>query len=230
MSTSVTYDVMAAPSTLPPVNAKISNNVTIPAPAMIVPPSNKSLPQPASNMYRGSAQALANMPKFYYNIANSTAANDTKAMICELQVQFCATAKCKDVNDTIEHNFCDVKNGMATMCTCKNSRSRLAQYQWPVQSQDCLMRLQHCVDTCNNQRETPFAVRSKCMEGCQDQIGSSCMKPEQYGASYMVSKPGQKPSYHIVDQSQPQNAGARALVNVVLMGGTVLLASVVVLL
>ena len=139
-----------------------------------------------------------------------------------MQTNFCATAGCSDDTDEISHNFCDVSHGMATMCTCKKSLSRLPQYQWPVQSQDCLLRMQRCVDLCNNQRETPFMRRSVCMQSCQDQIGSSCDKTVQYGVSYMVDKPGKLPTYQIVDQSQPQSAGARLYVNLALMSFTAL--------
>jgi len=168
-------------------------------------------------MYRGSQQALENLPTFYFQIANSSQTDSAKQLICDTQTHFCQTAGCSDEEDEISHNFCDVANGMGTMCTCKKSVSRLAQYQWPVQSQDCLLRLQTCIDTCNNRREIPFTQRSECTQACNDQIGSSCSKPEQYGVSYMVTKPGQMPTYKIVDQSQPQSAGAQLRSSVMLV-------------
>ncbi|WFD44441.1 E1 ubiquitin-activating enzyme [Malassezia psittaci] len=94
--------------------------------------------------------------------------------------------------------------------------SRLPQYQWPVQAQDCLLRLQACSDSCNNQRTTPFAQRNTCAQACADQIGSSCGKTEQYGSNYAVKKPGQTPSYLIVDQSNPQSAAFHTSVNLIM--------------
>ncbi|WFD19225.1 E1 ubiquitin-activating enzyme [Malassezia caprae] len=197
---------MARPSSLPPPDANITSNVTVPPPTTSAS-WNGSVPKTFSIMYRGSQQALNNLPAFYFQIANSSQTVSAKQLICDTQIHFCQVAGCSDDDDEISHNFCDLDKGMGTMCTCKKSVSRLAQYQWPVQSQDCLLRLQACIDTCNNQRETPFPQRSECTQACNDQIGSSCSKPEQYGASYMVMKPGQMPTYKIMDQSQPQSAG-----------------------
>lgn len=216
LSTSASFNVMAAPTSLPPPDANITSNVTVPSPTASAS-WNGSVPQAFSIMYRGSQQALDNLPTFYFQIANSSQTDSAKQLICDTQTHFCLTAGCSDDDDEISHNFCDVANGMGTMCTCKKSVSRLAQYQWPVQSQDCLLRLQTCIDTCNNQRETPFSQRSECTQACNDQIGSSCNKPEQYGASYMVMKPGQMPTYKIVDQSQPQSAGAQLRSSVILV-------------
>ncbi|WFD27105.1 hypothetical protein MNAN1_002101 [Malassezia nana] len=193
---------------MPSADANITSNVTLPSPSETAT-WNGTVPRGFSIMYRGSQQALDNLPKFYFQIANSSQTESAKQLICDTQVHFCRTAGCSDDDDEISHNFCDVNNGMGTMCTCKKSMSRLAQYQWPVQSQDCLLRLQACIDTCSNQRETPFSQRSECTKACNDQIGSSCSKPQQYGASYMVTKPGETPNYEIVDQSQAQSAGVQ---------------------
>ena len=153
-----------------------------------------------------------------------TQQNETKTLICEMQVHFCQVSGCSDASDEISHNFCDVNKGMATMCTCKKSLSRLPMFQWPVQSHDCLIRAQTCLDMCNNQRSTPFEQLADCRQACADRIASSCGKPMQYGASYAVSKPGHAPSYLIVDQSQPQSAGTHVRPSVVSISAAALAA------
>ncbi|WFD29987.1 hypothetical protein MSPP1_001001 [Malassezia sp. CBS 17886] len=206
-STSVPFNIMSAPASLGKPNATVSSNVTLPAPAQTASWSGP-LPALISQMYRGSNQSLENLPKLHWNLANSSLSRDQKQNICASQTHFCATAGCEDDSDNVVHNFCDLDKGMATMCACAKSASRLLQYQWPVQSQDCLIRLQTCSDMCNNQRATPFQQRSTCSQACADQIGSSCGKPEQYGVSYMVSKPGALPEYAIKSQADAQKNGA----------------------
>ncbi|KAI3617536.1 hypothetical protein CBS9595_003445 [Malassezia furfur] len=224
MSTSVAYDVMSAPSSIATANATASSNVTY-SPAKSTATWSGALPTLISLMYRGSDEAKAHLPTFYWTLANASLASSQLDLICQTQTHFCATAGCEDGDDHVEHNFCDTSKGMATMCTCAKSKSRLPQYQWPVQSQDCLLRLQACRDACNNQKATPFAQRNTCTQACADQIGSSCGKTEQYGANYAVSKPGQTPSYLIVDQSAAQGAGARTAANLALVGAVSLAAA-----
>ena len=221
VSTSAAFDVMNAPSSIAPVDGNITANVSYPAPQATAT-WNTSLPPLISQMYRGSKEAEAHLPEFYWTLANTSLSRSDLQMICDMQTHFCATGGCSDGDDEISQNFCDPAKGMATMCTCKKSYSRLPQYQWPVQSQDCLLRLQVCTDTCNNQRATPFAQRGDCRQACADQIGSSCGKTEQYGASYAVRKRGQMPSYHIVSQAEPQSAGFRVQANLALVAAAAL--------
>ena len=213
-------DVMEKPNKISTasssLNLTLSSNVTADT-AGNVSKWEGQLPPLMSNMYRGNKDEIQHLPKLYFNLANSSLSSDNKKVICDLQVQYCQTAGCKNDTDVIEHNFCDLQKGMATMCTCKKSLSRLNQYEWPVQVHDCLIRLQKCIDMCNNKRETNFRQRSDCTNACDAQIGSSCSKPEQYGASYMVSAPGNTPTYQIVDQSKPQNAGTQAYASVALV-------------
>lgn len=223
-STSVAYNVMSAPSSIATPNATASSNVTYAA-AKSTATWSGALPTLISLMYRGSDEAKAHLPTFYWTLANASLESSQLDLICQTQTHFCATAGCEDGDDHVEHNFCDTSKGMATMCTCAKSKSRLPQYQWPVQSQDCLLRLQACRDACNNQKETPFAQRNSCTQACADQIGSSCGKTEQYGANYAVSKPGQTPSYLIVDQSDAQGAGARTAANLALVSAVSLAAA-----
>ena len=208
------FDVYAKPSSLPQASKSASSNVSTAKIVDVASWGDGPLPSLISNMYRGNNESVANLPKFYFNLANSTLPKDSKQLVCDIQVDFCKRSGCEEDEDELEYNFCDVDKGMATMCKCKKSVSRLAQYQWPVQSSDCQIRRQTCKDVCNNKRETHFRQRAECIKACEDQIGSSCDKPEQYGSSYMVSSPGKTPSYHIVDQSNPQGAGAHVAVSV----------------
>ncbi|WFD00059.1 hypothetical protein MYAM1_002805 [Malassezia yamatoensis] len=214
-STSSAYNVMSAPASVAATSGNITSNVTSTT-AKLTATWNGTLPQLISQMYRGSEEAEANLPHFYWNLANASLSETQLQMICDSQTKFCATSGCTDNDDQIAHNFCDTSKGMATMCTCSKSASRLPQYQWPVQAQDCLLRLQACSDACNNQRTTPFAQRNACAQACADQIGSSCGKTEQYGSTYAVKKPGQSPSYLIVDQSNPQSAAFHTSVHLVM--------------
>lgn len=223
-STSAAFNVMSAPASLAPSNASISANYSQ-APAQATAAWTGPLPALMSQMYRGSNEALNNLPTFYWTLANASFSHTQLQQICDQQTHFCATSGCSDGDDTISKNFCDVNKGMATMCTCKTSYSRLPQYQWPVQMQDCLFRLQACTDACNNQRATPFTQRGQCSQACADQIGSSCGKVEQYGATYAVQKPGQTPSYHIVSQAEAQSAGARTHANLALVAAVSALAA-----
>ena len=207
-------DVYAKPSSLPQASKSASSNVSTAQIADVAIWGDGPLPSLISNMYRGNNESIANLPKFYFNLANSSLPKDSKQLVCDIQVDFCKRSGCEEDEDELEYNFCDVDKGMATMCKCKKSVSRLAQYQWPVQSSDCQIRRQTCKDVCNNKRETHFRQRAECIKACEDQIGSSCDKPEQYGSSYMVSSPGKTPSYHIVDQSNPQGAGAHVAASV----------------
>ena len=211
---------MAAPSSIASPNVTVKSNVSDPGPAAATAVWNRPLPALISQNYRGSPISEEQLPKFYFNIANSSLPNTDFSSLCDQQRKFCATAGCEDDDDQISNNLCDEKNGMAVMCTCKKSRSRLAQFEWPVQLNDCLMRTQQCQDTCNNGRETSFVQRSQCTQACADHIGSSCGKPVQYGANYAVTTPGQRPNYQLVDQSEPRSAGVRVgapLVRVVLV-------------
>ena len=208
------FDVYAKPSSLPQASKSASSNVSTAKIVDVASWGDGPLPSLISNMYRGNNESVANLPKFYFNLANSTLPKHSKQLVCDLQVDFCKRSGCEEDEDELEYNFCDVDKGMATMCKCKKSVSRLAQYQWPVQSSDCQIRRQTCKDVCNNKRETHFRQRAECIKACEDQIGSSCDKPEQYGSSYMVSSPGKTPSYHIVDQSNPQGAGAHVAASV----------------
>lgn len=207
-------DVYAKPSSLPQASKSASSNVSTAQIADVAIWGDGPLPSLISNMYRGNNESIANLPKFYFNLANSSLPKDSKQLVCDIQVDFCKRSGCEEDEDELEYNFCDVDKGMATMCKCKKSVSRLAQYQWPVQSSDCQIRRQTCKDVCNNKRETHFRQRAECIKACEDQIGSSCDKPEQYGSSYMVSSPGKTPSYRIVDQSNPQGAGAHVAASV----------------
>ena len=207
--TSAAYNVMAAPSSVPSANSTVRSNVSDPGPpAASAAWGNRPLPALIDQNYRGSPLSEEQLPKFTFNIANSSVEDSQLATLCDQQRKFCATAGCEDGDDEVSHNLCDEKNGMAVMCTCKKSRSRLAQYEWPVQMNDCLMRVQRCQDTCNNGRKTPFMQRAQCTQACADHIGSSCGKPVQYGVNYAVSKPGQTPNYQLVDQSEPRSADA----------------------
>lgn len=220
--TATPYDVMAVPANPPVMNATISSNVTIPAPQQTAAWTGP-VPAPTDLIFRGSKEAEANLPKeFYWTLANSTISADQLHQICAQQVQYCATAGCSDDTDTISQNFCDPANGMATMCTCKKSVARLPQYQWPVQAQDCLSRLQACSDACDNQKRTPVPQRNQCKLACSDQIGSSCGKPEQYGVSYAVTRRGSVPHYGRGSQANPQSAGVRVPVHRLLIAATAL--------
>lgn len=221
-------DVNAVPKNLPQPNGNISSNVTSPTlnANNVVRWGNTPLPPIMSNMFRGSNESVANLPKFYFNLANSSLPLQSKQLVCDLQVQFCQKAGCAQEEDEIEHNFCDVKKGMATMCKCKKGASRLMLYQWPVQASDCQIRRQTCKDVCNNKRETNFRTRSECIKACDDQIGSSCDKPEQYGVSYMVDAPGQTPKYDIIDQSVAQGAASHVRASATLVVACALAAGV----
>ncbi|PKI82747.1 hypothetical protein MVES1_003672 [Malassezia vespertilionis] len=216
--TTSAFDVSAAPSSVPDKNMTITSNSTL-SPPSAIGSFNGTLPPLISTMYRGSNESLANLPTMYWTLANGSFSNSDLKRICDNQVHFCDIAGCEDQDDQLHNNFCDTSNGMATMCTCAKSKSRLAQFQWPVQAQDCLFRLQACTDACHK-RNLPFTQRGQCKQACTDQIGSSCGKPEQYGVSYAVSKRGIAPSYHIGSQREPQSAGFRASANVILVIGT----------
>lgn len=202
------FDVNAAPSSIPRSVASASSNVTDFKPA-VTRVWNRTLPSIINNNYRGSQISAEQLPVFYFNVANASLSDTDLGTMCDQQRRFCQIAGCEDENDEVYHNWCDPKTGMAVMCTCRHSRSRLAQFEWPVQMNDCLMRVQECHDKCNNGRATPFTQRSQCTQACADHIGSSCGKPEQYGANYAVFKPGEKPNYKIVDQSEPRSVAVR---------------------
>lgn len=199
------FDVSAAPSSIPRSAASASSNVTDHKPA-VTKVWDRALPSIANHNYRGSQISAEQLPEFYFNVANASLSETELETMCDQQRRFCQIAGCEDDNDEVYHNWCDPKTGMAVMCTCRHSKSRLAQFEWPVQMNDCLMRVQECHDKCNNGRKTPFMQRSQCTQACADHIGSSCGKPVQYGANYAVINPGDRPNYKIVDQSEPRSA------------------------
>ena len=122
-------DVYAKPSSLPQASTHASSNVSSAKLANVASWGAGPLPSIISNMYRGNNESITNLPKFYFNLANSTLPKDSKQLVCNIQVDFCKTSGCEEDDDELEHNFCDVDRGMATMCKCKKSVSRLAQYQ-----------------------------------------------------------------------------------------------------
>lgn len=220
-SGSSSINVLAKPTSVPPPEGDITSNVTDTTSATATAKWDIPLPPLINEGYRGTDLSRQNLPVFGWALQNSSLSDDTLNSLCEMQTHFCETSGCSDPDDEISNNFCDVKKGMAVMCTCKKSYSRLNQYEWPVQMQDCLFRLQACLDTCNHVKSTPYTKRDQCTKACGDQIGSSCGKSQQYGASYAVKKRGATPNYAIVDQSQPQSAGSRVQASTLLIAGVV---------
>ncbi|KAK4048167.1 hypothetical protein OIO90_005931 [Microbotryomycetes sp. JL221] len=144
-----------------------------------------------------TAKELARyIPAYTYNLTEETLA--TRVGICNQTTQFCASSKCTSPQANVTVNFCN-ENTMGWNCKCnENAQSRLQPQVVPVNTYDCRLRTQACLEACQNTRSS-YQVNStaNCQTACNYIIGSTCGTSQQFIPFYQVNNYNDKPNYYV---------------------------------
>ncbi|KAK4046698.1 hypothetical protein OIV83_005901 [Microbotryomycetes sp. JL201] len=160
-------------------------------------PTFTGYPQPSAVPYSNdTAKDLAKyLPAYTFNLTEESL--PTRIAICNQTTQFCASSKCTSPMANVTVNFCN-ENTMGWNCKCNNNaQSRLQPQIVPVNSYDCRLRTQACLEACQDTRST-YKTNStaNCQTACNYIIGSTCGTAQQFIPFYQVDKPSDKPRYY----------------------------------
>ncbi|KAM0790163.1 hypothetical protein ACM66B_005482 [Microbotryomycetes sp. NB124-2] len=153
--------------------------------------------QPSAAPYSNdTARDLAKyLPAYSFNLTEESL--PTRIAICNQTTQFCASSKCTSPTANVTVNFCN-ENTMGWNCKCNNNaQSRLQPQVVPVNSYDCRLRTQACLEACQDTRSS-YQTNSTvmCQNACNYIIGSTCGTAQQFIPFYQVDNPNDKPRYY----------------------------------